>query len=138
MRQDETGLYPALEAALKASNAPQDCHDLYGIPDIASRAASVNRVSDYLGALWRKGKVVRAPAPQNRGHRTSWVYEWKGDRGPTLAGAEYKGRVLADRPSVLITEHGSVITLELPNLIVTIKQKPFQGEKYLNSLPRTK
>jgi hypothetical protein len=32
--------------------------------------------------------------------------------------------VLADRPSVLITEEGNVITMEFPNLIISIRQKP--------------
>lgn len=39
-------------------------------------------------------------------------------------GIEYTPRVLADRPSILITEEGSTITMELPNLIVVIKTKP--------------
>lgn len=30
-------------------------------------------------------------------------------------------RILADRPSVLITEEGNTITIELPNLLILIK-----------------
>ena len=36
----------------------------------------------------------------------------------------YTPRVLADRPSVLITEEGSTITIELPSLLIVIKSKP--------------
>lgn len=56
------------------------------------------------------------------------MYAWKGGRGPKLHDAlqravEYTPRVLADRPSVLITEEGNTITIELPNLLVVIKAK---------------
>jgi hypothetical protein len=36
---------------------------------------------------------------------------------------EYLPRVIADRPSVLVTELGNVLTLVLPNLVVQIRQK---------------
>jgi hypothetical protein len=32
--------------------------------------------------------------------------------------------VLADRPSLLVTEEGNTLTLEFPNLIISIRQKP--------------
>jgi hypothetical protein len=129
MRHSEEGLFPALEAALKAATEPLDCQALYDMPSIREHAASANRVSDYLGGLWRKGKVVRLPAPKTDSSRSRWVYAWKGSKGPKLhanlqAALEYTPRVLADRPSVLITEEGSTITIEMPNLMVIIKAKP--------------
>lgn len=130
MRTNETGLFPALEAALKASDEPLDCITLYDRPEIREHAASVNRVSDYLGGLWRKGLVVRLPAPQTEGSRARWMYAWKGPKGPKLHASlatkaeTYTPRVLADRPSVLITEEGSTITIELPSLLIVIKSKP--------------
>ena len=90
-------------------------------------SASVSRVSDYLGNLWRKGVVLRLPAPKLGSSRSRWLYEWKGSRGPKLyaSGAEeYTPRIIADRPTCLITEEGNVITLEFPNLIISIRQKP--------------
>lgn len=59
------------------------------------------------------------------------MYMWKGSKGPKLhsslgieEGIPYTPRILADRPSVLITEEGSVITIELPNLVLSIRTKP--------------
>lgn len=126
MRNSESGLFPALEAVLKAANEPMDCQALFDLPSIREHAASVNRVSDYLGGLWRKGLVVRLPAPKDSNNRSRWMYEWKGAKGPKLHthALEYTPKVLADRPTVLITEEGSVITLEFPNLIISIRQKP--------------
>lgn len=127
MKTNENGLFPALEAALKAASEPLDCISLYDMPEIRAHAASVNRVSDYLGGLWRKGLVVRLPS-STEGSRSRWAYVWKGPKGPKLharlnEAIEYTPRVIADRPSVLITEEGSTITIELPNLILVIKTK---------------
>lgn len=126
MRYNPDGLFPVLEAALKAASEPLDCQTLYDMPEVQKHAASVNRVSDYLGGLWRKGLVVRLPAPKTSSSRARWMYEWKGSKGPKLHShaLEYAPRVLADRPTVLITEEGNVITMEFPNLIISIRQKP--------------
>lgn len=128
MRTNENGLFPALEAALQAATEPLDCQALYDMTEIKKHAASVNRVSDYLGGMWRKGQVVRLPAPKGDNSRSRWMYVWKGPKGPKLhakldEAIEYTPRVLADRPSVLITEQGSTITVELPNLVIVIKSK---------------
>ncbi len=128
MRTNEDGLFPALEAALKAASEPLDCQALFDMPSIREHAVSVNRVSDYLGGLWRKGKVLRLPAPKLDGSRSRWVYAWKGSKGPKLhanleKALEYTPRILADRPAMLITEEGSKITIELPNLILTIQTR---------------
>ena len=126
MRYNPDGLFPVLEAALKAASQPLDCQALYDMPDVRKHAASVNRVSDYLGGLWRKGLVVRLPSPKEANSRSRWMYTWKGSKGPKLHEFvnEYTPRVLADRPTVLITEEGNVITLEFPNLLISIRQKP--------------
>lgn len=124
MRTNEDGLFPALEAALKAATEPLDCQALYDMPAIREHAASANRVSDYLGGLWRKGKVVRLPAPKGENSRSRWAYQWKESRGPKIhSGVEYTPRILADRPAMLITEEGSKITIELPHLILIIQTK---------------
>lgn len=126
MRNSDSGLFPVLEAILKAADGPMDCQSLYDRPEVREHAASVNRVSDYLGNLWRKGLVTRLHAPKDGSSRARWMYEWKGSRGPKVYehALEYTPRVLADRPTVLITEEGNVITLEFPNLLISIRQKP--------------
>lgn len=124
MRNNENGLFPALEAALKAASEPLDCIALYEMPQIKEHAASVNRVSDYLGGLWRKGLVVRLATPRTDSTRSRWMYEWKGHKGPALHGEIYAAKILADRPTLLITEEGQVITIEMPSLIISIRQKP--------------
>lgn len=123
MRTSETGLFPALEAAFKAASGPMDCHQLYELPSVRDSAASANRVSDYLGNMWRKGLLTRLPAPREGNSRSRWIYEWKGHKGPSLYGHDYTPKVLADRPTLLITEDGQDMTLETEHLIIIIRQK---------------
>lgn len=130
MRHNESGLFPALEAALKAASEPLDCQTLFDMPEIRKHAASANRVSDYLGGLWRKGLVVRLPASKSSekaaANRARWAYEWKGSKGPKLyaEALEYAPKILADRPTLLVTDDGNNVTIETPNLIIQIRQKP--------------
>ena len=51
------------------------------------------------------------------------MYEWKGHKGPALYGSDYTPRILADRPSLLVTEEGRDVTIETPFLIITVRQK---------------
>ena len=128
MKNSEDGLFSALEAALRAATEPLDAPTLYDMASIKEHAASANRVSDYLGSMWRKGQLVRQAAPKSTTSRAQWVYSWKGQKGPKIFDAaatlEYGAKMLVNRPSVLITEEGNVITLEFPQIIIQIKQKP--------------
>ena len=61
MRHSEEGLYKALEKALRNAKDPMDCVQLFDLPEVKEHAASANRVSDYLGNLWRRGEVTPDP-----------------------------------------------------------------------------
>jgi hypothetical protein len=51
------------------------------------------------------------------------MYQWK-ERAPKgVEGVLYAPKLLVDRPTVLITEEGKTIQIELPNLTIIIKQK---------------
>lgn len=128
MSKTESGLYQALEAELKKSAQPMDCWMLYEKPSVRAHAATVNRVSDYLGNMWRKGQLSRLPAPSgDPTARSRWMYLWKGRKlaAPSIESAvdfDTK-KLLVQRPNVEISEAGGSITIELPNLVITIKQR---------------
>lgn len=121
MRHSEKGLFNALEKVLRATGEPMDCNQLFDLPEIKEHAATANRVSDYLGGLWRKGLVTRLPSEGDRNSRARWSYQWKVNALPGT-GEDYVPRLLVDRPSVLITEEGTTIQITMPHLVIILKQ----------------
>jgi hypothetical protein len=130
------GIYQAIEQLLKASDAPLTCVDLYDSQDIRRFASDANRVSDYLGHMYRRGLLKREAAPNKPGVMARYAYKWKDAKlgAPTnrkvqprlqLAPPPIEGtaRTVLLKPNVVITEDGSVITIELPQLTLTIKTK---------------
>ena len=61
MKGTDGGLFPALERALQAATKPMDCNDLYEMPAIKKRAASVNRVSDYWATFGSRAALCAFP-----------------------------------------------------------------------------
>lgn len=133
MANFQTGLTLALETVLQAATESLDCAQLFDMPEIKTHAASVTRVSDYLGNLWRRGLVERLPAAKNSDGRTRWMYQWRKNRTPSAESIVYAPRVITDRSSMLITEEGDVMTIEMANLVIAIRQKPMRSG-YLSSL----
>lgn len=125
MRYSENGLYEALEKVLHRARKPMDCNELFDLPEIQEHAATAHRVSDYLGNLWRKGKVTRLPGPSVEGSSARWAYQWK-PRNKPGKGIEYAPTLIADRPAVVVTEEGSLMTLTMPHVIITIRTTPTQ------------
>lgn len=48
------GIYQVLERLLKAANRPLTCVELFDAPEVRQLAPDVNRVSDYLGHMYRR------------------------------------------------------------------------------------
>lgn len=127
----ESGLYDVLEKILKGAKNPMTCVEMYDIPEVREFAQSANRVSDYLGGLWRKGLVVRMPAPRGNNTAARWMYAWKPQSASSRAVFEPKvveyskpGKsTLLNRPSIQITEDGKDIVIDLPSLRITIQTK---------------
>lgn len=130
MNKSEEGLYDALEHELRKSKEPLDCATLFDLPTVREHAQTVNRVSDYLGNLWRKGKVLRLPAPRLDNTRARWLYMWKPASQAKkhvvdmTEAVEYNRTVseLLNRPNLSISEEGNVVVLTTPHLTITIKQ----------------
>lgn len=119
----ETGLYQVLEKILFEAKEPLDCHQIYNMPEVRKYAASPARVSDYLGNIWRKGLVSRIPNPETGRGAPRWKYIWKKKVAPNQQVIEYAPKLLVHKPTVLITEEGDTIQIEMPNLTILIKQK---------------
>ena len=136
MYRNQQGLFAALEAVLKKAKQPLTCVKLYeDFPNVKKHAASANRVSDYLGGLWRKGKVTRSIAPKD-GSAARWAYSWKVQNATTSIAEqiEYHGKArefveslrsetVYSKPGIEIQDSGNSVTVELPNFVITITKK---------------
>lgn len=134
MPRRPTGLFLVLEKELKKAKKPVTCVDLWDSPEVREHAQSINRVSDYLGHLWRKGKARRFIAPKTENSEARYAYEWNwGSTVDVTSGepvmlpshaetATTSVRTLLQRPSVEIVEEGKQITITLPKLSIVIRQ----------------
>jgi hypothetical protein len=122
MKDSEEGLYQLLEKILFEANEPLDAQQIYDIPEVRMVAASTNRVSDYLGNIWRKGLVSRIPSGSG-GRGPRWKYQWKNKVRHSDSAIEYAPKLLVNRPTVVITEEGLTMQIEMPELTIIIKQK---------------
>lgn len=127
MIRNENGLFNVLERELKqVAPEPRNCVELYDIPEVRALTNSVNRVSDYLGNLWRKGKLTRLPSPRTETNAARWMYAWKTgseEQGLTYSPSTVQplGNTILKRPSIQITENGNIITVDLPGLNIVIR-----------------
>lgn len=118
-------LKPLIRSYLRQSEQPMTFQELYDIPEIRSLAPSPNRVSDYLGVMFRAGELSRLPAEGGEQSRARWKYIWKEKVTPemkTLA-REYRPKPILDRPNLHISEDGSCLTLEMPEILIQIQIK---------------
>ena len=128
MPRTEEGLYEALEAELKKSAQPMSCAQLFDKASVREHAATVNRVSDYLGNMWRKGLVTRLAAPREHNSRARWIYAWKGRPTTVLPSMDeavdfLDKQMILQRPSMEISEAGKKLRIELANFVITIVSK---------------
>lgn len=128
-QKSEEGLFDVLEKILRNAKEPLDCVEIYEKSmDVRNRAANPNRVSDYLGNMWRKGQLLRLPAPRGEGKRARWLYAWKGrppQPKPDVSKAtafDAAMQTILDKPDLHIEENGRVLTITLPGIRVTIQQ----------------
>jgi hypothetical protein len=126
--EGHNALFPAIEAILREATEPMDCIQLFEHPSIKSIAPSANRVSDYLGVMFRKGILSRvAGGTTNSKARWAYIYrhkekpDWKIPKDKELI--DFRPKSLIDRPDLYIAENGDFINIELPRFSITIKAK---------------
>jgi hypothetical protein len=125
----EVGLFDVLEDELKKSHPePLDCATLFERQSVRDHAATVNRVSDYLGNMWRKGLVLRVPAPKLEGTKARWMYMGPKKRpAPDMSKAVAFDHALDNilsKPGLDISDDGRTLMINLPELVITIQRKP--------------
>lgn len=137
---NDDGLMPAIEKILRDSGQPMSCHELFDMGEIRERAASANRVSDYLGHMWRRGVLTRLSAPS--GTRARWMYQWHERKlKPGPPEPEYKPLATEPKPAgtalsvarrpettargapITIADVHGELTLETQDFTIVIRRK---------------
>lgn len=121
-------LMPLIEQQLRTADHPLTCHDLFDVPEIRAIAPSANRISDYLGVMFRRGQLSRVQSTTECEHgRARWAYIWKEKDTPAwreqtkLEPKQFRPKPVLDRPNLYVTEDGGHLTLELAELTITIQ-----------------
>lgn len=115
---------------------------MFDSPDVKKFADSVNRVSDYLGHMYRRGLLGREPAPKTLNSQARWGYFWKNRaevdalKAATVAHRATLEQVtsatelpaplrrILSKPNIEITDNGGTVVIDLPELMITIRSKP--------------
>lgn len=127
--RDAFGIYHVLEKRIRASGIPLTCVDLFDDPEVKTHVDNVNRLSDYLGHMYRRGLLSRIPAPKSINSQAKWAYTWKDQ--PTMMAIPSrttphlvtKSTTLLQKPNITITEDGGIVVIDLPQLTLTIRTK---------------
>lgn len=75
--KSDFGIYRTLEELLRKAKAPVTCVDLFDNPEVKQYAPNANKVSDYLGHMWRRGLLQRYTAPQTSTSLARYAYLWR-------------------------------------------------------------
>ena len=139
--RDAFGIYHVLETQLKRTDRPLTCVELFDHPDVKKFADSVNRVSDYLGHMYRRGLLGREPAPKTLNSQAKWGYFWKNrseaeafkatlvaskatpEPITSATGLPAPLRKILSKPNIEITDNGGTVVIDLPELMITIRAK---------------
>lgn len=130
---EEPGIYAILEKLLRATKEPLTCVDLFdAIPNVKQYAANPNRISDYVGHMWRRGLLQRWTAPPQLNNKSRFAYTWKDSTAFEKVAETPRVKSMPDmkvlqtpgvKPQVLITEEDDRIALDFADFTLTIKSK---------------
>lgn len=126
MYRNEGGLFHVLEELLKQSGRPMTATELYDAsPAVRQLATSPNRVSDYLGNMWRnKGVVLRLPAPKTNNSSARYAYQWKDSPAAKPAAQDFLDSLKPfSKPGITITDQGGSVIIELDHYIITVAKR---------------
>ena len=128
MIKSEAEIYRVLENLLRAAgDKPQTCVDLFAASEVRNLVESPNRVSDYLGHMWRRGLVQRWYAPKDTAQRSRYAYTWMAEVEqepvPIPNNVSLLTTVQAKKPNVTITEGDAEIVLDFKEFTITVRRK---------------
>lgn len=126
-------IYQLVEERLRESDRPLTCVELmdtleirkeavseFGGPDEDVRLAT-NKLSDVLGFMWRRGLLIRYPAPADSRSMARYSYEW--DKKLEKVTEPLSPPRRFSKMAVGVTEHADCIEIEFDKFVVLIRPK---------------
>lgn len=124
MIKSEAEIYEVLEELLEAAGEkPQTCVDLFEDQRVKKLADNPNRISDYLGHMWRKG-VVQRWYSNDKSQRARYAYTLiqQEEKAPEQV-ARLTVPQRTHKPNVTITEADNSVVLDFPEFTITVVRK---------------
>ena len=136
-------IYLEIEAALKNTNRPMTCTEVYdsrtdirGHADLQKqndgpmsaeerRRAEIDRLSDYMGHMWRRGVLTRHTAGDNAVGKARFAYTMKiGVRSDPVELPDPTKPSVAEKRKVDVSQaDDGTITIDMDTVTLTIKLK---------------
>lgn len=120
--KSDAEIYKVLEQHLRAAKEPQTCVALWEHTDVREHAKSADKVSDFLGLMWRRSLIQRWSTPKNSMDRSRFAYTWIDDptydKPQLVAGTVPKGRM-----DVNVAELEDTVVLKFDKFTITITPK---------------
>lgn len=124
--KSEALIYKVIETHLKASgDRPLSCVDLWDHSDVRLNAKSTEKVSDYLGLMWRRGLIQRWTTPATGLTKARFGYTWKEVSDDALEAKPILSVVKTSykKANVTMTEVDDMIVLDFDHFTITIRSK---------------
>lgn len=133
--RSERDIYHKLEAHLRKAKSPMTVTDLMDIGEVREEALSefggrerdlrvaTNKVSDTLGFMWRRGLLVRYPAPKGETSFARYSYEWAKEKERIPSSPIPPPSRSFGKTAVLVTEHPDCVEIEFDKFVILVRPK---------------
>ena len=124
--KSDAEIYKILEKHIKNAKDPITCVALWDFDDVRANARSLEKVSDFLGLMWRRGMLQRWSVPKISTDRSRYAYTWQEKPEDT---APQKVRVMNvvntqhKKSNVTITEADDKIILDFDKFTLIVQAK---------------
>jgi hypothetical protein len=128
--KSEALIYKIIEEKLKTSESPLTCSDLWDFVEVKKNAKSAEKVSDFLGLMWRRGLIQRWSVPLNSTSKSRFGYTWANTDSTKIEAlpspSEQRLSVVKNtykKSNVTVTEDGNRLILDFDHFTMTIQSK---------------
>lgn len=125
--KSEAEIYRILEGYLKSTDTPLSSSALWEHADVQANARSAEKVSDYLGLMWRRNLLQRWNTPATATSRARYAYTWRTETDDAQATPVMSSIHGVSSPhkrgNVVITEDNDRVVLDFDKFTIIVQAK---------------